>query len=489
MMLARIVLITYRNRVALLSRLEPRQMAILVLAAPIILLSTSGWTEWFIFASPSLTKYLVCVAIPLLTTGVLLAPDPFLVFVAAVVFLAPVATFTVSFMGVSFAALVIACLLAAIPVLLGSTGPVGTSAFGRSLPFVGVLAAVPVALGTDIWEYITVAVAAAAVGYFCAKAVQRPGGLATVVVSSLAALAVQAAVAIWEYQTRSEFDLYSGASPRPTDYFFAFQSQSRPTGTFNDPISLGTSLMAAAPVGLAVACLLLERKRRLAATVTMASVAVVGVGLALSLSRMAALGVLASIVVIVVLAPGMARPRVARLAVSMLAGVLLAAIVLGGSSLVERASSLSDPTGADVVTAEGDRTREQLWQAAVHVGLEHPLAGVGVGNLNSELLARVPGSGEFTHAHSVYLQIFSEAGFAGLAALTILMVALIRDLRRARRLAPLLTAGLAGAAVALGVAAVTDVVMIRYVAVVATIAPIFGLVAGLAGQDRDARHH
>jgi O-antigen ligase len=443
--------------------------------------------ERFAFASPSLTKYVASVAVPLAATAVVLAPDPFLVFVAGVVFVGPFATLTVSVMGVSFTALAIACVLAAIPVLLGRTRPVGSTALGRVLPFVAILVAVPVARGTGIGDSVGIAVVAAVVCFFCARAVRRPGGIATVLISGLAALVVQATVAIWEYRTHSEFDLYSGALRGTTNYFFDFQSQSRPTGTFADPISLGTSLMAAAPVGLAVVCLLLERRRRLAAGVTTGLIAVVGVGLALSLSRMAALGLLASLVAIVVFAPGAVRARVGRFATTMLAVVVLGAVVLGGASLVERASSLRDPTAAGVVTADGDRTREQLWRAAMQVGMDNPLVGVGVGNVDRILVQRVPGGSEFTHAHSVYLQIFSAAGIAGLAALALLLIALIVDLRRARRQAPLLAAGLAGAVVALGVAAVTDVVMIRYVAVAATVAPVFGLVAGLAGQDRDGR--
>ncbi len=486
-MLARVVLLTYRNRTVDLSKLEPKQIGVLVLAAPFVLLGASGWTEQLLFTTPSPTKYLLTVITPIIAAIVALAPSPFLVFVGAAVFVAPAATLNVSFFGVSFQALVVACLLAGIPLLLGLTKPVGKSALSAVLPYMLVLAAIPAARGSNVWEPVSIGLYAAAVVFLCARAIKQHGGLLVVLCSSLTSLLLQAALAIWEFQTRSEFDVYTGTIRSTSDYFFDFQSQPRPTGTYSDPISLGTALVAAIPVGIAAVYILLQRGKRLAATGVVVALAVIGVGLALSLSRMASLGALASLVAIVLFAPRGARGRMAAMSGGLLAVLLLGAITLGGPSLLERASSVSDPTARGVVTADGDRDREFLWNLALETGLEHPVTGVGVGNLNKVLLAHAPGSSASTHAHSVYLQIFSESGVLGIGALALLLGAVGMDLRRARARAPVLTAGLAGAVVALCIAAVTDVVTIRYVAVATTIAPILGLVVGLAGQDADDR--
>ncbi|WP_232234768.1 O-antigen ligase [Actinoplanes sp. N902-109] len=488
-MLARVVLLTYRNRTVDLSKLEPKQIGVLVLAAPFVLLGASGWTERLLFTSPSPTKYVLTVVTPIIAAVVALAPSPFLVFVGAAVFVAPAATLNVSFLGVSFQALVVVCLLAGIPLLLGLTKPVGKSAMAAVLPYLAVLVAIPVARGSEIWEPISIGLYAGALIFLCARAVKLGGGLAVVLGASFSSLLVQAALAIWEFQTHSEFDIYTGTVRSTSGYFFDFQSQPRPTGTFTDPISLGTALVVAIPVGIAVLHLLLLRRKWLAAAGMVASIAVIGVGLALSLSRMASLGAIASLAAVVVFAPRNARLRVAGMAGGLLAVLLAGAIALGGPSLIERASSVSDPTASGVATAEGDRGREYLWSLAWETGLENPVSGVGVGNFSKVLLAHAPGSTASTHAHSVYLQVFSESGLLGLGALALLLGGVTVDLRRARARAPVLTAGLAGAVVALCIAAVTDVVTIKYVAVAATLAPMFGLIAGLAGRDADDRSH
>ena len=468
-----------------LTRLQPRQVAILLGAVPLTLLGTSGVTEHLLFASPSPAKYAVTVALPLMAATMVTVSQPFLVLTSAMIIIAPAATLRMSLPGVGFGALSVVCVLAAVPVVLGLTRPVGRTGLGRVLPWVVALAAVALVRGPDIPAAVGVPLAAVVVAFLCARAVRMPGGTAVVLGSLFATLMMQAGVAIWEYLTRSEFDLYSGWVSGTANYFFEFGDQPRPTGTFSDPISLGTSLMVAVPIGLACIYLLLERRRWAAAGLTAAAVAMIGTGLALTLSRMATIGGLAAIVVVVAVMPRRTRLNMARIAGAVVVVLLVGASTLGGESLIERASSVFAPTAQGVATASSDRDRETYWQVALDTGLAHPVAGVGAGNLNPILVARTPNSGVFTHAHSTYLQIFAEAGVVGLAALALLLAGLGRDLMRARQRAPILSAGLAGAVTAVAVAALTDVVLIQYVAVAATLAPVLGLVAGLAGQERD----
>jgi hypothetical protein len=464
--------------------LDPRELATLCLAAPMTLLGAAGWTQTILFANPSPAKYALTVILPMLMAAVIMARRPYLVLVGATIVIAPAATLQMGLLGVNFGALAVVGLLAAGPILLGLTRPVGRSALGRALPWALVLALPAVVRGVTPWDGFGVAVAAVGVAYLCARAVRIPGGVAVVLGSSLASLVLQASVGIWEYLTHREVDLYHGTVYSAADYFFDFRDQPRPTGMFPDPISLGTALLAAIPVGL-VAVHLLARARRWAAAVAVgALVAVVGVGLALTLSRMAWLGGLAAVVVVVLLAPRPARFRIGRSAVVLLALLILGALTLGGASLVERASSVSDPTAAGVATAGGDRDREAYWRYAIDAGLANPVAGIGAGNLTPLLVARAPNAGPFTHAHSVYLQIFAESGLLGAAAVALLVTGLLRDLRRVRRRAPILAAGLGGALAGLAVAGLTDVVLIKYVPVAATVAPLAGLIAGLAGRDR-----
>jgi len=478
-------LISYRDRAAAGLRLRPSHLVVLLLATPFVLLGASGWIEHLAFATPSMTKYVLTILAPMAAVAVVLAPQPFLVFTAVVVFAAPAAVLKVSFSGVSFDAMTVTTLLAAVPILLGLVPRVGRSALGRTVPFAVVLAAAGFAHGSQIGSVLMVAVMAGAVIYICARAARVPGGVAVVAGTLLAALFLQALLAIWEYSTRSEFDIYSGVASRSSDYFFDYQTQPRPTGTFYDPISLGTALAVAIPVGLVVIYVLIRRRNWLPAGAVTVAVGVIGVGLALTLSRMATLGALASVVVVVLLVPRRARLRMAQLVGGMLVVLLIAAMTVGGGSLVERISSISDPTASGVVTADGDRDRLGFWHVAVEAGLQHPVAGVGVGNLNAILVANAPDAGVYTHAHSAYLQIFSEDGILGLLALAVLLGGLLVDLRRAYRSSPLLVAGLAGAAAALAVAATTDVVIIRYEAVACSVAPIVGLIAGLAARSCD----
>ncbi|MGK5681924.1 O-antigen ligase family protein [Actinoplanes sp. URMC 104] len=478
-------LIAFRDQATSRLRLGPQQLVVLLLAAPLLLLGASGWTQRLAFSTPSPIKYSLTVAVPLLLAGFVIVRQRFLVLAAVVVVAAPVATLSASFAGVGFSVLTVVCLLAAVPILLGLTPRVGWSALGRTVPFAAVLAAPSFAHGNAVWPRIQVAITALAVAVICARATQMAGGVSVLLGAGLASLLLEAGIAIWEYMTGSELDAYSGVAARSTDYFFAFADKTRPTGMYFDPISLGTCLSVAVPIGVAALYLLLRRRRWVFAGITTIAVGTIGLGLALTLSRMATLGALASLLVVVAFTPARSRLRVAQIVGTMALLFMAGALIVGGPSLIERASSISDPTAQGVATADGDRDREAYWHVALEAGRGSPVAGVGVGNLNAILLADAPDSGEFTHAHSTYFQIFAESGALGLGALALLAAGLAVDLRRAYIKAPLLATGLIGAVAALAVAALTDIVILKYVPVAATLAPILGIITGLAGQGSD----
>jgi O-antigen ligase len=178
----------------------------------------------------------------------------------------------------------------------------------------------------------------------------------------------------------------------------------------------------------------------------------------------------AGLAVAVLVAPGRARlTQIAGATAGI--GALMMVIVNNSQEglLADRFSSILNPTADTVETADGDRLRQQLWDTSIHVFLEHPVTGVGDGNLPAILLQRVANPTIYTHAHSTYLRFLAEAGILGGLALAVLAVAVLRDLRRALsdggRANPVIR-GIAGACVVLAVVCLTDDT-VRYPAVFA----------------------
>ena len=88
--------------------------------------------------------------------------------------------------------------------------------------------------------------------------------------------------------------------------------------------------------------------------------------------------------------------------------------------------------------------RTELWEVAWRMSVDHPVAGVGLGNFpaNSLQYVREPGSLKFVEliagdrpivAHSTYLQLLSENGIVGLALYMALVLACLSAARRAAR--------------------------------------------------------
>lgn len=116
-------------------------------------------------------------------------------------------------------------------------------------------------------------------------------------------------------------------------------------------------------------------------------------------------------------------------------------------------------------------TRLEMWRAAWHLFLKHPVLGVGVGAyqvqtrdlINKHEIAPVVGS--YDHPHSDYFNMLSSAGIVGLLAfLAVLIVPFLRFLRALPGKQPEAHAlGLAGALTVIGFAiyALTDTVFLH----------------------------
>jgi O-antigen ligase len=219
--------------------------------------------------------------------------------------------------------------------------------------------------------------------------------------------------------------------------------------------------------------------------VVMAAGMLIGLGLVLTFSRMSWVAALAGLALAALLRPKGARARLAG-GMLLLGGLaIVIAVAAAGPALGTRYDSIFHPTAANVSTANGDRTRQQLWKAALDVAVAHPVAGVGFDKLAPELATHVADVSILSHAHSTYLQVAAEGGLVlGIGALTLFALALGRDLRNGLRTSPL-AAGLAGSILALAICWTTDYT-IRYEAVAASVAPLIGLIAAGGRSVRDA---
>jgi len=339
--------------------------------------------------------------------------------------------------------------------------------------------AVPIGIGLAIGQEITFFVTFLAIAWLVSRAAGRPGGLVAMVTCLVVTGGLQGLIAIWEFKTGHTLSLYGtavGGGDYSADYFFSYGANyKRPIGSFSDPISLANVLAICIPIGVALTVVSTRGHRWVIAFVAASSTFAASFALVLTFSRLSWLGAAAGAVVLLVLLPRGVRARtVVGLGVSVVLAVI-AAIGTAGPELLVRFQSIGDPTGSSVPTANGDRTREQLWSAAIHVGETHPVFGVGFNRLVPYLAETVAGVGPSSHAHSTYLQIFAEAGLFGVLGLVILLLSMARDLA-ARATKDPVVAGVAGAFAAMLLFWTTDYT-IRIPVTAAALAPLFGMVA------------
>ena len=104
--------------------------------------------------------------------------------------------------------------------------------------------------------------------------------------------------------------------------------------------------------------------------------------------------------------------------------VLLSGGILLSPTFSNRIHSISNSNGQEQSINE----RFLMWHAAIKMGIEHPLLGVGMGNYESEYqnhyispLAKEP---EVRHAHNNFIQFFAENGLMGLLSYLVLEVSI-----------------------------------------------------------------
>lgn len=150
--------------------------------------------------------------------------------------------------------------------------------------------------------------------------------------------------------------------------------------------------------------------------------AVCAVALVWTFSRSAIVACAAALVVVAVLRGVVPRRWAAAGAV-----VLAAVAVLVARPVYQRFSSPA-PDTRDVgrlATVSG-HGRTQLWHAALHEGVRHPVLGGGAGSWRREAVAHTGRGTLPANAHSLELETFAELGLAGLAALAWFFAAVLR---------------------------------------------------------------
>jgi O-antigen ligase len=441
----------------------------------LVLLAASGVFENTLFTQPSTLKYAVTVAgsalVALLAT--MKAPLRFLVGLAIVV--APFA-FVSTFSGIEVTPLLAVEVLAVLAALPRQGGGLSNL---RPAGAVFVLLMIPAVVTSDrIGHWVLWITLTALTGWLSFQIAREPSGPQFVAAMLTLSALVQGALAIWEFKTGHQLNLYqsSGSAATSDTYFFNYGGVTRSSGALPDPIGLGQVLALCIPISVALAASLRRWSRSI---IVLCLTGVAALGLVLSLSRMSIIGAIAGLVLTLFLLPGAARIRTWGSVALMIAVVVILGLGLGGSQLRTRINSILHPTAAHVSTAAGDVARVHIWHAAARTAEAHPITGVGLGNITKYLPRYgVPVTGA-AHAHDTYLQVFAEAGILGLLGLLGLIAAAARDLMRARLSDRIWVAGGAGALLATLIAWSTDVA-IRYVQVSAMVAVLLGLIAALS---------
>ncbi|HET6482250.1 MAG TPA: O-antigen ligase family protein [Actinoplanes sp.] len=445
-------------------------------------ISAGGLVQSLLFAAPSPLKYAVTVAVSAYSLIVLATPKPMLVLAVTTTFVAPFAA-TASFAGVSVTPGLLA-LFVSVAVLVTTRPGAGPDVWTRRslLAVAGPAAvaslAVPLLRGHRTVEVAVVVLAMFGMGWLVARVARDDLGRRWVVTGLCAGAALQAGLGGYEFLTGRPLNLYGNSAGYAASYIFSYTSgQSsvifRPSAALPDPISLGNLLAVALPLMLALTVSAASRRLRSAATV---ATLVTAVGLVLTLSRMSWFGAVGGLLVAVALMPARRLvAAVATLALTALPVVVFAFSGLAGDALHSRVVSAFDPTGTSSDSRAEDLTRVAIWHASVRLAAQHPVGGVGVGNLPSYLMARVAPSSVTSHAHSTYLNVLAEAGAIGFLALLYLLFSALRDAGRGLRTDRCLYAGVLGALVAMLIVWSTD-----YTVRGSAMAMVFGALIGLA---------
>jgi O-antigen ligase len=443
--------------------------------------AATGKLTPIVFHQPSFTKYIVLVGGPTLVALLATARMPMRALVGAAILVAPL-NFVMTFHGQKISPFMVvlfaATLVAAATVRTEPAGWLGKASMASGLLLVPAIAS-----SSSTTSYLLWLVETLLIGWLVYVVAREPGGVKFVLVMIVASVAIQGALAFYEYRSGHQLNLYnsSGATTFSSNYFFSYGSAKRYTGTMPDPIALGNVLALGLPLMICLAVL----TRRLWLRLLIAGVSIVStLGLVLSLSRMSWIGGAVGVVVCLVLLPPRRRMWTTLAAAAAVALVIAAGLSLGGPELRRRFTSTLNPTSVQSsysTTAQGDQLRVRLWSAAIKTAEAEPVTGTGFGNLVPALNEHGVSVPPAAHAQSWYLQLLGEAGILGAAALLCLLVAAIRDLWTGFGRYRVLAAGMAGAFVATLITWTTDIEP-RYIQVGAVIAALFALIAAVGAR-------
>ena len=209
------------------------------------------------------------------------------------------------------------------------------------------------------------------------------------------------------------------------DTVFAGGLGIRLKGTFGDPNHFGTYAATICAIAGAVG-VSASRQRRVDVVVGAGGVAVAALAMVVaSYSRTAWLAMIGGTVALVMLAlarrrsGGLVKPRVAHWAAACL---VLALLMI---PLAQRVADRFDPDAG--VNRTSNKVHVRTARVAIDRAVDHPITGIGLGDLGAELgqPRRVSG------AHSTYLVVGAELGVLGLIAIAGLATMVLLGLLRA----------------------------------------------------------
>lgn len=462
-------------------RLEITRLVLLLAALFIGLLSASGLLASLLFSRPTDLKYAMTVAVACYLIAVCCVRKPLLVMTATAVAVAPFAA-TADVLGLPVTLGLLTLVPAVLVLLLSRVTPWQTTEVRRSslalaVPGMAAALAIPLVLASQPVLWASTILAMLGIGWLVVALARDPRNRRWIAAAAVAGTTLQAGLAAAEFISGKPLNLYNYAASY-ANYYFRYGNEYegfsyRPAAGLPDPNSLGNVLALACP--LLVALLMTVRTRRLKALVGVAGVVNV-VGLAVTLSRMSWISALLGLLVAIAMLPLRKMVTALLLSAAGLAAAVMIALSVSGDALADRFATVAQPTAATTQTRQEDLTRIQLWQASLRVLADHPLIGVGLGELPPYLVASVPDADDASHAHSAYLNVAAEAGIVGGTALLLVIVSALRDCLRGLRRDRLFFAGVLGSLVTVLATWFTDYT-VRSMSVGMLVAVVLGLCA------------
>jgi len=456
-------------------------------------LGASGFVQAHAFALPTTLKYGLTVAGPLVIFFAASIARPLLLITGLTVICAPFANATAQFAGIRVSPLV-PLLLLGFALIAVSDPPRNRAPWLRWTSLLAFpLLLLPLEQGSHNHQFVASLGLLIGVACMVSYAAADKDGLRVVLAAVAIQAAIQGAIAIWEARSGHTLNLYSsGTAGQPAgQQIYTYGTSHQPTGSLNDPISLGNVLALSIPL---IAVLMIAVKSATSRLLLIGALALAGAALALSLDRAGWIGAAVGLVAAIALLPRVSRRKAIPYAVLGLVVVVVAALVLEGPTIASRFSSIFDPTSTQGKTAQekgsaaGEQTRLQLWSVAFNDGfLKHPVAGIGIDNMGQLEREHTSNAGAavkaqtaiYQDAASTYLQLIGDGGLFALALLVLLLSGLIGDARAAVKAHPVLGAGLAGGVIAILICWGTDVVVF-YEPVAACVGVLFGALAAAA---------